>query len=257
MLRVVLANNPSPMTLDGTRTFVVGRDRPVVIDPGPADPAHLDAVEEALWGSTPVAILLTHAHSDHAAGAGELARRTGSVIWMAAGAVQPPENVTVDHWLADGEVVETDAGDVRAVATPGHAPEHFAFQWIGTGTPWSGAVFVGDLLMGTGDTTLVAPPEGDLRAYLHSLDRVAQLGAEIFFPSHGPPIVDVEQTVQRYRAHREARIQQVESALRRHPGASPAELVDLVYGDALHPSLRGAAQGSLRAILDFLSSSSD
>lgn len=243
--RMVLAPNPSPMTLDGTRTFLVGRERPVVIDPGPADPAHLAALEEALGGRVPAAILLTHAHPDHAEGAGELARRTGAGVRMARGALRPLPDAGVERWIGDGDEVETDAGVVRAVATPGHAPEHLAFLW-------SGALFVGDLLMGEGDTTLVSPPEGDLAAYLRSLDRVEGLGASVLFPSHGPPIERVPETLERYREHRRVRIRQVEEALRRSPDASADALVDLVYGAGLHPGLREAARGSLAAILHFL-----
>lgn len=255
--RVVLAANPSPMTLDGTRTFLVGRERPVVIDPGPADPAHLDAVEAALGGRQPAAILLTHAHPDHAGGAGELARRTGAGVRMGRGALQPLPDAAVRWWMEDGDGVETDAGVVRAVATPGHAPEHLAFHWVEGAAPPGGALFVGDLLMGTGDTTLVSPPEGDLAAYLASLERVELLRPAVLYPSHGPPIAEVAETVERYRAHRRARIEQVEAALRRRPGASRDELVDLVYGDALPPALRGAAKGSLAAILHFLGVAAD
>ena len=135
--RVLQAANPSPMTLDGTRTFIVGRERPVVIDPGPDAPRHLDAIERALGGAVPVAILLTHAHGDHADAAAPLAARTGAPVWRGS----------------DGDEVNTDAGPLRAIATPGHTPEHLAFLW-------DRQLFAGDAFMGGSDTTLVAPPEG-------------------------------------------------------------------------------------------------
>lgn len=252
MLRTLLAGNPSPMTLDGTRTFVVGRERPAVIDPGPDDAAHRAALEAALAGRRPAAILLTHAHPDHAEGAAALARRTGGEVLMARGALSPLPEGVVDRWIGEGAEVETDAGTLRAVATPGHAPEHLAFHWEGASAPAGGALFVGDLLMGSGDTTLVSPPEGDLRAYLRSLDRVEEVGAGVLYPAHGEPIERVREALERYRAHRRVRIEQVEAALRGRPGATSEELVDLVYGAELHPALRAAAKGSLEAILHYL-----
>lgn len=254
MIRFILAPNASPMTLDGTRTYLVGAERPVVIDPGPADPAHLDAVVAALAGARPSAILLTHGHPDHAAGAAPLAERTGAPVWMAGGALGPavrPERV--DHWIRGGDRVETDGGALVAVPTPGHAPEHTAFLWR-PGPPASGpaALFVGDLFMGEGDTTLVAPPEGDLADYLRSLDEVERLSPATLYPTHGPPIEDAAEAVGRYRAHRLDRISQVEAALRDRPGATAGELVERVYGADLHPLLRAAAEGSLRAIVAYL-----
>lgn len=243
MIRTLLAPNPSPMTLDGTRTFVVGR---VVIDPGPDDPAHLDAIVRALEGAPPAAILLTHAHSDHSAAAVPLARRTGAPVMMSRGGLHPPfDDAEVARWLADGDEVETDAGPLRAIATPGHAPEHLAFLWNDT-------LFAGDAFMGGSDTTLVAPPEGDLAAYLRTLDRVAELAPAVILPAHGPPIEDAAAAVERYRAHRMQRIEQVVRALRAAGPARPAEILDAVYGAALHPGLRFAAEGSLHAILAYL-----
>ena len=250
-MRVVLARNPSPMTLDGTRTFVVGRVRPVVVDPGPALPEHLAAVEAALDGARPAAILLTHGHADHAGCAAALAERTGAPLMMGRGALSSavaPEAVA--RWLADGDEVETDAGVLRAVATPGHAPEHLAFLWSQEGN--GRVLFVGDHLMGEGDTTLVAPPEGDLAAYLDSLERLRTVGADALFPAHGPPLHDPAGALARYREHRMARIEQVRAALRQGGPARPDALVRRVYGAELHPALVRAAEGSLTAILRYL-----
>jgi glyoxylase-like metal-dependent hydrolase (beta-lactamase superfamily II) len=244
VIRTLLAPNPSPMTLDGTRTFVVGR---VVIDPGPDHPAHLDAVERALDGATPAAFLLTHAHGDHSAAALPLARRTGAPVMMSRGALHSPlRDTDVARWLADGDEVETEGGTLRAIATPGHAPEHLAFLWNGD------TLFAGDAFMGGSDTTLVAPPEGDLAAYMRTLDRVGELAPSVIFPAHGPPIEDPAAAVERYRAHRLQRIEQVVRALRASGPARPAEILDAVYGAALHPALRIAAEGSLHAILAYL-----
>lgn len=250
MLQTILAPNPSPMTLDGTRTFIVGRERAVVIDPGPDDAAHLDAIGRALDGRTPVAILLTHGHADHAASAGLLFSRTGAPVRMARGALVPLQEV-VTEWIEDGERIGTDAGALTAVATPGHAPEHVCFVWTDGPAEHDRALIAGDMFMGGGDTTLVAPPEGSLTEYLASLDRLEALRPGAIHPAHGPPIADGMEAIRRYRAHRAERIEQVVRALR-HAPAAPGELIDRVYGAELHPGLRGAAEGSLRAILAHL-----
>ena len=213
------------MTLDGTRTFLVGHSRPVVIDPGPDDPRHLRVILDALAGVRPTAILLTHTHSDHAALAGVLSRETGAPVTQSG--------------------AESDAGPVQAIPTPGHTPDHVCFLWEDT-------LFVGDLFMGEGDTTLVAPPEGDLRAYLDSLERVREIAPHVLYPAHGPPIADPLEAARRYRRHREQRIQQVRDAMRRTRSSEPAVLVRSVYGPGLHPGLRSAAEGSVQAILDYL-----
>jgi glyoxylase-like metal-dependent hydrolase (beta-lactamase superfamily II) len=243
--RVLRAGNASLMTLDGTRTYIVGERSPLVIDPGPADAAHLAAIVEALAGAVPAAILLTHDHPDHAAGAPALAERVGAPIRaLRAGPGILP--------LGDGEEVHGDGGSVRVVGTPGHTPDHAAFWWTGDSAPGDGAVFVGDLLMGAGDTTLVAAPEGDLAAYLLSLDRVGTLAPAILYPAHGPPLADPPGAIRRYREHRQSRIRQVAAALRAIPGAAPEDLVSPVYGDALPRVLRRAAEGSIRAIVEYL-----
>lgn len=253
-VRCVLAPNPSPMTLDGTRTYLVGRERPVVIDPGPALDAHVQAVEAALGAVKPAAILLTHSHADHAGAAPALAERTGAPVWMARGALRAGlgSGLVVGRWIGDGDTVETDAGTLSAIATPGHAPEHLAFVLRqGVRSSWDVA-FVGDHLMGVGDTTLVAPPEGDLADYLDSLERLGEAEAEVMYPAHGPPIPDPAAAVRRYAAHRESRIAQVREALRQGGPARPAALVKRVYGDGLDPALVRAAEGSLGAILGYL-----
>lgn len=253
-VRTVLAPNPSAMTLDGTRTYLVGRERPVVIDPGPALEAHVAAVEAALGGARPAAILLTHSHGDHSGAAPALAERTRAPVCMARGALRQgfAPGLVVSRWLADGDAVECDAGTLGAIATPGHAPEHLAFILRqGVRSSWD-ALFVGDHLMGEGDTTLVAPPEGDLADYLESLERLGAAEAEVMYPAHGPPIADPAAAVRRYAAHREARIAQVREALRAGGTARPAALVSRVYGAGLDPALRRAAEGSVGAILGYL-----
>jgi len=247
-LRTLLAPNPGPMTLDGTRTFIVGRERPAVIDPGPSAGTHLDDILAALGGRRPAAILLTHAHGDHSELADPLGTMTGAPVMIARTPGDRGDYPAVSRWLVDGDAIDTDAGTLHAVATPGHAPDHVAYHW-----PAADAVFVGDLFMGEGDTTLVAPPEGDLAAYLRSLDRIASLSPAVLYPAHGPPLTDPAEAVARFRRHREARIEQVVRALRQAGPSRPRELLDAVYGAELHPSLRTPAEGSLHAILGYLS----
>jgi hydroxyacylglutathione hydrolase len=247
--RMLLAPNAGPMTLDGTRTFIVGRERPAVIDPGPSFPAHMGAILRALGGARPAAILLTHSHADHAQLAPALARETGAPLMIAPGAMGGSDPAVIGRWLAEGDVIDTDGGALHVVPTPGHAPEHVAFH-----QPETGALFVGDTFMGRGDTTLVSPPEGDLANYLATLDRVAALSPSILYPAHGPPIPDAAAAIERYRRHREERIAQVVHALRRAGPSHTAGLVDAVYGAELNPALRTAARGSLEAIVGYLAS---
>ncbi|HUE95071.1 MAG TPA: MBL fold metallo-hydrolase [Longimicrobiaceae bacterium] len=255
-VRVVLASNRSPMTLDGTRTYLVGTDRPVVIDPGPDLPAHVDAIVRALAGRPPGAIIVTHSHADHAGAAARLAARTETHVRMAGhpnrASVVPAELVEA---VRGSETVSTPAGRFEIIPTPGHAPDHLAVLWSGDAAPAGGVLFVGDLLMGEGDTALVAPPEGDLGEYLRSLDRVEALGAGILYPAHGPPLEDPAEAIRRYRRHREMRLGQVRQALLESPGAEAGALVDAVYGASLNPALRWAAEGSIRAMMEYLEQS--
>ncbi|HEX7050920.1 MAG TPA: MBL fold metallo-hydrolase [Longimicrobiales bacterium] len=256
------------MTLDGTRTYLVGERRLAVIDPGPALAAHLDAVVAAVVGAPAgggsadgpppdaapdvvlptrpsgrrgerddiiVEILVTHDHPDHAAGAAALAERLGAPVRAAAAGT-----------LADGDRIATDAGELVAVATPGHTTDHIAFHW-----PAAAAVFCGDLLMGGQETALVAPPEGDLGAYLASLERVRALAPRVIHPAHGPSFTDPPAALDAYVRHRHERERQVLAAL--EAGAtSVADIVAAVYGPALDPALRGAAGGAVRAYLEHL-----
>lgn len=235
MLRTLLAPNASPMTLDGTRTFVVGSGRIAIIDPGPDDPAHLERLAAAA-GDAHSVILLTHQHPDHAAGAERLASMLGAdVLSQAAGT------------LGAGVDVATDAGTLRVLPTPGHTPDHVALHW-----PEQMAIFVGDLMMGGLDTALVAPSEGgSLEQYLDSLDRLAGLHARVLYPTHGPEFTDPDTAFERYHAHRLRRLEQVRSALA--AGISDRDaLVTAVYGDGVPPALREWTRSTLAAYLHYL-----
>jgi glyoxylase-like metal-dependent hydrolase (beta-lactamase superfamily II) len=168
---------------------------------------------------------------------------------MAPGALHAPfPTDLVGHWIQPDDALQTDAGTLRFVPTPGHAPEHVAVQWAAGGPGTGAAIFVGDLLMGEGDTALVAWPEGDVTEYLASLARIENMAPDLLYPTHGPPITDPAGAIDRYRSHRLERLEQVRRALRRAP-ASLSELRKRVYGDTIPPGLESAAEASLLALL--------
>ena len=249
----VLAPNANLMTLDGTNTWVLrepGARRSVVVDPGPSDLAHLDAVAERA-GEVAV-VLLTHHHADHSEAAREFAERMGCGVR----ALDPAYRLGSEG-LGDGDVVEVDGLEVRVVATPGHTADSLSFL-----VPADGAVLTGDTVLGRG-TTVVAHPDGQLGAYLGSLDRLHALASEhglaAIWPGHGPVIDDALGALDFYRAHRRERLAQVEGALAalRASGVDPADdalprqVVEVVYAD-VDPVLWGAAELSVRAQLAYL-----
>jgi glyoxylase-like metal-dependent hydrolase (beta-lactamase superfamily II) len=233
--RAILAPNASAMTMDGTITYLVGERVVAIIDPGSAAGTHLDAIAAATAGADSVTILLTHDHPDHAGGATELAARLGASLLDAGTGT-----------LRDGQVIPTDHGDLVALATPGHAPDHISLHW-----PAESAIFCGDLMMGGLDTAVVAAPEGDVGAYLASLERLRGLAPAIIYPAHGPVFTDPEGALDRYVAHRVRRQAEVLEAVA--AGArSAAEIADRVYGPGLEPSLRAFAVAAVEAYVAHL-----
>lgn len=241
----VLADNSSPMTLDGTNTYVVGvpgTGEVAVVDPGPDDPDHLDRVERevARRDAAVRAVLVTHHHLDHAAAAHAWARRFGVRAWAQAATVASGPDAT----LTDGSTVELAGIEIRAVATPGHTRDHLALR-LGTG-----ALLTGDHVLGRG-TSVVAHPDGDLEAYLDSLHRVLELGPDVLYPGHGPALRDDPEAVVRYYLdHRGFRERQILDALGDGP-ATPRQLVATIYA-TVDRRLWGAAEASTRATLQAL-----
>ena len=248
----VLAPNANLMTLDGTNTWVLrepGASRSVVVDPGPEILAHLDAVAEQA-GDVAV-VLLTHGHADHSEAARSFARRMGCGVR----ALDPAQRYG-DEGLSDGDVVAVDGLEVHVVATPGHTSDSLSFL-----LPAERAVLTGDTVLGRG-TTVVAHPDGQLGAYLDSLDRLHRLAeareVTAVWPGHGPVIDDALAVLDHYLAHRRERLEQVREALRRleadaltDPDRLPRRVVEIVYAD-VDPVLWGAAELSVRAQLDYL-----
>ena len=253
--RCVLAPNADMMTLDGTNTWVLrepGARRSVVIDPGPPDESHLDAVAE-LAGEVGV-VLLTHHHLDHSEAAKEFAERVGCGV-----RALDPEYRLGSEGLGGGDVVEVDGLEVHVVATPGHTADSLSFV-----LPAESAVLTGDTVLGRG-TTVVAHPDGQLGAYLDSLDRLHALAESreirTIWPGHGPVIDDALGALDFYIAHRAERLAQVEAAVaslrdQPHPEGIatdelPRRVVEIVYAD-VDPVLWGAAELSVRAQLAHL-----
>lgn len=183
-----------------------------------------------------VVILLTHAHADHAAGATELARTLGAEVSGPGG----------ERDIDDGDAFPTSDGDLVAVSTPGHARRHFCFHLALTGQ-----IFVGDLILGEGDTTWVGEYSGAVAHYLASLDRLEALRPRILHPAHGPDILDPVAAIDRFRRHRLSRIETVRSALAAGH-TNPAAITRHVYG-TLPPEVQPMAVASVETILDYLS----
>ena len=248
----VLAPNASPMTLDGTNTWVLrdpDKERSLVVDPGPPDEQHLTAVA-AVAGEVQ-AVLLTHHHLDHSEAAREFAERVGCGVR----ALDPAYRLG-DEGLGEGDVIAVGDLEVHVIATPGHTSDSLSFV-----LPAQRVVLTGDTVLGRG-TTVVAHPDGRLGAYLDSLDRLHALAEahdiDVVWPGHGPVIDDALAALDYYISHRQERLAQVEAALSQLQAGGladavtlPRQVVEIVYAD-VDPVLWGAAELSVRAQLDYL-----
>jgi glyoxylase-like metal-dependent hydrolase (beta-lactamase superfamily II) len=248
----VLARNASPYTHTGTQSFVVGGSGAVaVIDPGPVDDVHLDALLAAVGDREVAAILCTHTHRDHSPGARPLAERTGAAIigctplTMDDAGPRADAAFDVDYRpdrvLADGEAVAGDGWTLIAVATPGHTSNHLAFA-----LPETGALFSGDHVMGW-STTIVSPPDGDMGDYMASLDKLLGREDRIYYPAHGDAVDNPRRLVRGMLGHRKQREGQIARAIERGTHDIPAMVAAMYAG--LHPKLLGAAERSVLAHL--------
>lgn len=243
----ILADNPNIMTLDGTNTWVLrepGASRSVVVDPGPLDVEHLDAIQDA--AGDVALVLYTHHHYDHTEAIDEFARRTGA-----------PARAIGHEWcrdaepVIDGETITIDGLKLTIVATPGHTMDSMCIL-----LEQDSALLTGDTILGRG-TTVVAHPDGALAEYLQSLadiKRLTETGVERLFPAHGPVIDDAGAAVDFYLSHRKQRLEQVRAATA--GGATTArEVVEIVYAD-VDQSLWAPAELSVEAQLLYLRNNS-
>lgn len=215
-----------------------------MIDPGPDVDSHIRALSSALESAEEVLLLLTHAHSDHAGGAPRLAGRLGAPI-LAPRSYSLPDHPNVHvQTVGEGDRLETDQGALEVLEIPGHSSEHLAFHWLD-----AEALFVGDLLLGRGNTTWVGEYLGCVEDYLASLEKVEASGASVLYPTHGPPIRSPARAVEKYRRHRLGRLEEVRRLRAERPGAEPIEIAEAIYGGEIPDKLLKAAKEGVEAAL--------
>lgn len=260
-LRRVLAPNPSPMTLHGTNTYLLGRSSVAVIDPGPDSPAHLQAIEAALPPGARIShVLVTHAHRDHSPLARPLAARWGAPV-LAFGDARAGRNPRMagpevarlgggegvdssfrpDLALPDTAVIEGPDWRLRVLWTPGHMGNHICLGW-------DDVVFSGDHVMGWA-STLVSPPDGDMGDYMASLDKLAAARPRLLLPGHGDPVSRPAERIATLAAHRRTR----EAAIRALLAAAPATVAGLterIYTDTPKALIPAARRNVLAHLID-------
>lgn len=255
LIRRVTANNPGAFTFKGTGTYIVGRGEVAVIDPGPDDPAHLKAILAAVAGERVTHILITHHHSDHSPLAGALKAATGAIIYGCTVTSREAEEegavrMEVGHdltfqpeiSLCGGGEVSGPGWTIEAIPTPGHTSNHICFA-----LKEENCLFSGDHIMGW-STTVITPPDGDMGDYLASLSSIEARHFTTLWPTHGPPIREVDTFIAAYTAHRHERANQILRALE----AGPARIRDLVprlYADVDSKLWPAASRSMLAAVL--------
>lgn len=258
-VRRVMANNPGPFTFKGTLSYIVGRGKVAIVDPGPDDPAHIGALLDAVRGETVTHIFVTHTHRDHSPAVPAIKAATGATVYAegphrAARPLHIGEHNPLDSsgdrdfrpdvQLRDGEVVEGDGWAIEAVTTPGHTANHMSFALKGRGI-----LFAGDHVMGWA-TSIVAPPDGAMSDYMHSLGKLARRDEELYFPGHGPAIPEARRFVNYYILHRKAR----EASILHRLGKGAADIPSIVRAIyiGIDPRLTGAAGLSVLAHMEDL-----
>jgi glyoxylase-like metal-dependent hydrolase (beta-lactamase superfamily II) len=250
LIRRVVANNPGPFTFRGTGVYIVGRGEVAAIDPGPDAPTHIAALQLALAGEHVSHIFVTHRHLDHSPASRPLAAATGARIYASGIAPKLSDDDFVaeagddlgfkpDVIVCDGDVFNGPGWTLEAVFTPGHTSDHMCLA-----LHEENALFSGDHIMGW-STTVVSPPDGDMAAYLASLDKVQARDFAMLWPTHGPPVTNVGAFIDAYRAHRMDREAQIIARLQ--AGQSRIkDMVPVMYAD-VDPRLYAAAAHSVLA----------
>jgi glyoxylase-like metal-dependent hydrolase (beta-lactamase superfamily II) len=258
-VRAIVANNPSPFTFKGTMSYIIGRGKVAILDPGPDDEPHIAALLDAVRGETVTHIFVTHTHRDHSPAVPKVKAATGARIYA-----QGPHRLArplhigemrrldasadmdfrPDVALRDGEVVRGESWTMEAVFTPGHTGNHMAYA-----LPESNLLFSGDHVMGW-STTIVAPPDGAMSDYMASLHKLARRNEPLYLPGHGNPVRDAPRFVQHLIKHRQAR----EASIVHRLGKGAADIPTIVKAVyiGLDPRLTGAAALSVLAHLEEL-----
>lgn len=256
-VRAIVANNPGPFTFKGTVSYIIGRGKVAILDPGPADSTHVAALLDAVRGESVTDIFVTHTHRDHSPGVPKIKAATGAKVY-AEGPHRPARPLHIgeaeqldasgdmdfrpDTILTDGDVVSGQGWTIEALTTPGHTANHMAYA-----LREADLIFSGDHVMAW-STSIVAPPDGAMSDYMASLEKLARRNEPLYLPGHGGPVRDAPRFVQSYIRHRQGR----EQSILRRLGKGAADIPTIVRAVyiGLDPRLKGAAALSVLAHLE-------
>ncbi len=260
-LALVLAPNPSPMTYLGTNSYILGKDKLAIIDPGPDNPDHLAALLDAIAGRPVTHILVTHTHLDHSPLARPLSDAVGALVYafgnsgagrseimsqlaaegLTGGGEGIDRTFEPDVILRDGDMIDFPPKPITALHTPGHIGNHLCFRW-------ADVIFTGDHIMGW-STSLVSPPDGDLTDFMRSCDRLQNMPARIYYPGHGASVTDPKARLAWLIAHRRNREAQIIKALA-DGSATVSTLTKVVYTDVAQGLLPAAERNVFAHLID-------
>ncbi len=245
LVRRIVAPNPGPFTGPGTNTYLVGIDEVAVVDPGPDDKSHIDAIVGASMKERVRWVVLTHTHPDHAPGTARLVKATGAEVLAYGKRLDKDTTITIDRAIGDGDTIEGTEFGLSVLHTPGHAPNHLCFL-----LEEERVLFTGDTVL-DGMFSVVSPQRGgDMTEYLTSLGRMAKLRLSRLAPGHGDVIDDARPRIQEYVAHRHDRERQVLALLKQQGPSKIPDMVATLYADReLHPKLVEAARWQVHAHL--------